>query len=135
MHEVYDFVFSWNTQNRVVTYLIWESVKHYRSGNTKFHYAKCFYDVWGVMWCRILHASLDVKHLHKVRHSPVTQLPRCNGVMLWYHIKSGKELLLLHSTVWRQGELKKYFFWQNNFQKLALKSLVRKAFGWKCFPI
>ena len=47
MHEVYDFVFSWNTQNRVVTYLIWESVKHYRSGNTKFHYAKCFYDVWG----------------------------------------------------------------------------------------
>ena len=30
------------------TYLIWESVEHYKSGNTKFHYTKCLYDIWGV---------------------------------------------------------------------------------------
>ena len=70
------------------TYLILGSVEHYTSRNTKFHYAKCLYDIWGVFSAIFLFST------HKTMWQICIKCEACCPLNpLESHIKSRKELI------------------------------------------
>ena len=100
-----DFYFQWNSStfffcsfhSSEETYLILESVEHYTSRNTKFHYAKCLYDIWGVFSAIFLFST------HKTMWQICIKCEACCPLNpLESHIKSRKELIC---RCWMGGHL------------------------------